>query len=126
MKPDFSNVSYVTIYASDFENTLRFYEDVLGLKVIQSTSRFAMLDTKPVIVNLHEGKVENKGDATEVSFYVDDLEEAYLYLKGKGVEITREPMRYPDGPSMFNCVDPEGNAIGIVERVTDPHEDDVG
>jgi predicted enzyme related to lactoylglutathione lyase len=116
MRPDFSELSYATIFISDFSKTLRFYTETLGLPIFQKKNGFAMLDTKPIRLNIHEGKVKNIDDSTEVAFYVDNLEEAYEHLRKNDVRITREPMEYPDGPRMFNFIDPEGNALAAVER----------
>lgn len=112
----FSKISYVTIFAKSYSETLRFYTETLGLEVLQEKHGFAMLNTHPVRINIHEGTPENSNDSTEVSFTVSNLDETYHYLVEKGVKITREPMKYPDGPAMFNFVDPEGNALAVTEE----------
>lgn len=112
----FSKISYVTIFVKNFDETLHFYTDILGLRILQGKDGFAMLDTHPVRINIHGGSPENPSDTTEVSFSVSDLDKTYRYLTERGVKITRDPMTYPDGPSMFNFMDPEGNPLAAVQE----------
>jgi predicted enzyme related to lactoylglutathione lyase len=116
MKPDFSQISHATIFVQKYESTLRFYTEILGLKILQENHGFATLDTSPIRLNIHESKVVNIKDTISISFFVINLEQSYQYLKKKNVRITREPIKYPDGTSMFNFVDPEGNSLAAVEK----------
>jgi hypothetical protein len=82
----------------DYEKTLLCYTEILGLRILHEKHGFSMLDTNPIQLNIHQGKVDITTDSTEISFTVNDIDAAYQYLQKNNVRMMREPMKYPDGP----------------------------
>jgi catechol 2,3-dioxygenase-like lactoylglutathione lyase family enzyme len=56
-----------------------------------------------------------RGVDTGVRFSTTDAGADHAYLKGSGVDVDDEVMRWPGVPPMFSFRDPEGNTFYIVE-----------
>ena len=121
------------IFVLDQEQAKEFYVDVLGLEV-RADMDFGPMRWLSVRVpgDSHEIFLEKPGppgwdDATAeqiremvtkgagggwLAFTTDDVHATFAELKGKGVEITQEPMEQPYGTD-FGIRDPFGNNIRI-------------
>ena len=121
------------IFVLDQEQAKEFYVDVLGLEV-RADMDFGPMRWLSVRVpgDSHEIFLEKPGppgwdDATAeqiremvtkgagggwLAFTTDDVHATFAELKGKGVEITQEPMEQPYGTD-FGIRDPFGNQIRI-------------
>ncbi|HHP7232515.1 MAG TPA: VOC family protein, partial [Xenococcaceae cyanobacterium] len=59
---------------------------------------------------------EQKNDGVALSFEVENVEEAYEYLKQKGVETVSPPWNFPDwGIKSALVRDPEGNLVELTQ-----------
>lgn len=121
------------IFVLDQEQAKEFYVDVLGLEV-SADMDFGPMRWLSVRVpgDSHEIFLEKPGapgwdDATAeqiremvtkgagggwLAFTTDDVHATFAELRGKGVEITQEPMEQPYGTD-FGIRDPFGNNIRI-------------
>ena len=114
---DFSKVAGVVLYTSNMERAIAFYTEVLGLEVVESEPSFVTLQTKNVKLYLHltknsqELESDVKMPSPQVSFKVDDIDEAFNHLKQVKVNITREIVEYNPRTYVFNFVDPDGNSL---------------
>jgi catechol 2,3-dioxygenase-like lactoylglutathione lyase family enzyme len=122
MELDFSQVSDVTIFVDDIQESLKLYHGLLGLRVGFQSDGFVVLDTRPITINLHSTErpltpdVSLRHNAPQVTLFVDDLDAANNYLRSVGVRITREPMMYPSGEKMMGFMDSDGNQIALLEK----------
>ena len=139
------NVRHVGIVVSDMEKSLKFYRDLLGLKIkslVNEEGEFLdnMLAHKNVknkvaklvteqgnaLVELIDSRsYGNKKDrdfftigASHFAFTVDDLEKTYDYLVKNGVKFTAPPQQTPDGFAKVTfCEDPDGTPIELVQVI---------
>ena len=139
------DVRHVGIMVSDMEKSLKFYRDLLGLKVkslVDEEGEFldnmlahenvknkvAKLVTEQgnTLVELIDSRsYGNKKDrdfftigASHFAFTVDDLEKTYDYLVKNGVKFTAPPQQTPDGFAKVTfCEDPDGTPIELVEVI---------
>ena len=139
------DVRHVGIVVSDMEKSLKFYRDLLGLKIkslVNEEGKFldnmlahenvknkvAKLVTEQgnALVELIDSRsYGNKKDrdfftigASHFAFTVDDLEKTYDYLVKNGVKFTAPPQQTPDGFAKVTfCEDPDGTPIELVEVI---------
>ena len=108
-------ISAVTLRVSDMRASVRFYRDVLGLKVIfggeqASFSSLSMGDEKNAILNLEQGAPVNGWG--RIIFYVDDVDGCWVYLEGKGFE-PEQPQDAAWGERYFHVYDPDGHELSF-------------
>ena len=140
-----NDVRHIGIVVTDMEKSLKFYRDLLGLKIkslVDEEGKFldnmlahenvknkvAKLYAKNgnVLVELINSKsYGNKKDrdfftigVSHFAFTVDDLEKTYDYLIKNGVKFTAPPQQTPDGFAKVTfCEDPDGTPIELVEVI---------
>jgi predicted enzyme related to lactoylglutathione lyase len=110
----------IIIYVSNMETQVRFYRDILGLKVAQpvgmsdySQQYWVEFDTGACTLALHGGGAMRFGDdAPKFVFQVDDTAVARENLFAKGVQVS--DIRSPaPGVSVVDGWDPEGNRFSL-------------
>ena len=139
------DVRHIGIVVTDMEKSLKFYRDLLGLKIkslVDEEGQFldnilahenvknkvAKLYAKNgnALVELIDSKsYGNKKDrdfftigASHFAFTVDNLEKTYDYLVKNGVKFTAPPQQTPDGFAKVTfCEDPDGTLIELVEVI---------
>lgn len=139
------DVRHIGIVVSDMEKSLKFYRDLLGLKIkslVNEEGEFldnmlahenvknkvAKLVTEQgnTLVELIDSRsYGNKKDrdfftigASHFAFTVDDLEKTYDYLVKNGVKFTAPPQQTPDGFAKVTfCEDPDGTPIELVQVI---------
>jgi predicted enzyme related to lactoylglutathione lyase len=113
-------MTVVTIFISDMDNAVRFYTEVLGMKLeYRFDNDWASLKTNDgVNVGLHPASKESpagrKGSIT-IGFEVSEsIENAVAAMKAKGVKFVGSIA--DDGEvKAAHFVDPDGNEMYIVE-----------
>ena len=139
------DVRHVGIVVSDMEKSLKFYRDLLGLKIkslVNEQGEFldnmlahenvknkvAKLVTEQgnaLVELIDSSSYGNKKDrdfftigASHFALTVDDLEKTYDYLVKNGVKFTAPPQQTPDGFAKVTfCEDPDGTLIELVEVI---------
>ena len=139
-------VRHVGIVVRDLELAVRFYQEVLGLEVVNrqdeagshldvmlglTNARVTTVKMSaaegPTLVELLEfhSHPDDRPAAhpyslgpTHVAFTVDDLRQRYGRLNEQGVRFMAPPEPSPDGKALVTfCRDPEGNLIELVEAM---------
>ena len=134
------------IVVNDMEKCLRFWRDILGLKVvIDSWEEGDFIDTVQGLagVKVHMAKLaapdgtliellkdeKHPGEAPpdrqlfdrgigHVAFTVADVEAAFRVLRDEGCDVLSDPITSPDGKArLFFARDPEGNLLEIVQEL---------
>ncbi|BFU95312.1 MAG: putative lactoylglutathione lyase [Nitrospira sp.] len=112
---------------SDLDRTIRFYVEVLGLKVLErktsprgSQLAFLQVPNSDELIELTSfppsGPVQVQEDLVHLAFQVDNLEDTIAALGAKGVRITDGPTTTSSG-SRFIFIDaPDGYEIELIER----------
>jgi catechol 2,3-dioxygenase-like lactoylglutathione lyase family enzyme len=110
------NLSYLTLWAVNFDEVKTVYKDVLGLPVAQESDNFIMFETKGSRLAFHRlGKAPPLArPSVELHLEVDDVDEVYSSLKSKGVNFEASPANHPWGTRSAGFRDPEGYTVELV------------
>ena len=114
------SVRQVILFCRDMAAQVKFYRDVLGLKVSYPENLgdldhlfWVTFDTGECSLALHAGGVGELGqDAPKFTFFVEDLETTRRELAERGVETTDITTPAP-GIHISEGRDPEGNRISL-------------
>jgi len=141
------NVRHFGIVVTDMEKSLKFYRDLLGLKVkvdaqeeglfidaiiglkntkVRTVKMFA--DNGDTLVELlcyvsHKRECRENNEifnigASHPAFTVENLEEEYNRLKDKGIKFISLPKISPNGKAKVAfCYDPDGVPVELVEEI---------
>jgi lactoylglutathione lyase len=121
------NYGFVTVKVNSLEESLKFYTEILSLKVINQFSAgpgvsIAFLsDDKgnkiELIENSHEKVSEEaKGlSLISIGFIVDSVDEIVELVNEKGIKIVRGPVQVPSGARLMYIEDPNGAEIEFIE-----------
>lgn len=112
------------IGASDLVEAARFYGDVLGLEIVETTDIFATFNAHGT--QLRVVRVEDVGAVpyTVLGWAVDDIEAQVDELRGNGVEFSvyagfeqddRAIWTAPSGSRIVWFKDPSGNTLSLQE-----------
>lgn len=110
------NLSYVTLWAVNFDQEKNLYKDILGLPLAEENENFIMFDTKGSRLALHRLKKGSRLDRQTVELHleVDDVDEVYLSLQRKGVKFADKPANRPWGKRQASFRDAEGYTVELV------------
>lgn len=138
-------VRHFGIVVSDMERSLRFYRDLLGLKVVRAMDESGeYIDKMLSLQNVRVTSVKMSADGSStliellgfksyprqsgahrevcsvgpshVAFTVDDLDAVYHRLSRAGVHFNAPPQLSPDGYAKVTfCQDPDGTLVELVE-----------
>jgi catechol 2,3-dioxygenase-like lactoylglutathione lyase family enzyme len=113
-----------TIPAKDLDGTRKFYEDVLGLQVIQDDPAGILYRSGDSVVMLYPTEFAGTAQHTLGTFMVGDIDAAVADLRSKGVtfeEYDMPGLKTEGGIAELGGVksawfkDPEGNILGLGE-----------
>jgi catechol 2,3-dioxygenase-like lactoylglutathione lyase family enzyme len=104
----------VTVMVNDIEKAVRFYINVLGLKVkARYGDQFAQVEAPGTIIALHpvsgSGQMPGESESMSIGFSVDNLDKAMDDLKSKGVTFARVSDDVQVRLAFFT--DPDGNPL---------------
>ncbi len=128
----------IGIVCSDFENSLRFYHELLGLEVAldiqipESTATGACLAPQEfrqvrlkagnTLIKLmeidsppSERTIDFQSGVRWLTFIIDDVPRCISELKDKGVEFLSEPVTAPDAKHVICAKGPDGMLIEFVQ-----------
>lgn len=124
-------VDHIGIAVKNLDETLKFYEEVLGLtctgieEVDEQKVRVAFLPVGDSEVELLESTdeegpiakfIEKKGEGIQhIAFRVDNIEEAIENMKEKGVRMIDEKPRYGAGGAKIAFCHPKSTGGVLVE-----------
>ena len=130
-----NKVDHIGIAVKDLDSTIKFYEDILGIKCIhtevveEQKVKVAFLPIGDTEVELLESTeedgpiakfIEKKGEGMQhMAHRVDDIEKAIEELKEKGIRMIDEKPRYGAGGAKIAFLHPKstfGVLIELCER----------
>lgn len=130
-----SKVDHIGVAVSNLEESVKFYEEILGLKlqgietVEEQKVKVAFLPVGDTEVELLEATtpdspiakfIEKKGQGVQhIAFRVENIEKALEEMKGKGVKLIDEKPRYGAGGAKIAFLHPKstnGVLIELCER----------
>jgi catechol 2,3-dioxygenase-like lactoylglutathione lyase family enzyme len=108
-----------TIYVSDIDNALKFYGDILGMRVKSHWGKdFAEVETNGITIGLHpattNGPKPGTSGAISIGLEVDDLDSEVIRFKQKGVTFHGNVL--DDGPLRLAFFgDQDGNPFYLAQ-----------
>lgn len=125
----FNKLFAVCLLVDDFEKSLKFYMDTLGLKVkSQEGKSFASFDLQgtEMAIFQKDGAMAmfpkehmGNGGGVVIGFNVNDLNKAFAKLEAKGVKTFEGPKTTLWGQKVAYFKDPDGN----IWEVSEPFEE---
>ncbi len=108
-------INHVTTMVKDTARAMTFYNDLLGIKQIQSqvdnpAITWLQLENGVMVHLIETDEAPAKPGNVHHAFQVDDLEETRATLESNGFEVLRGGIRY-DGQAYFFIEDPDGNSV---------------
>ena len=119
---------HVAIFTPNFAEMERFYTETLGLTVTRrwDDKGIIFIDVGSTTIELIDRPVEPKPEEVRLAGYfdhlalhVDDIDEVYAELEGKGVRMKSAPTDFQTVRIAF-FYDPDGNSLELVE---DPRQE---
>lgn len=123
-------LAYVRLLIRDFDACVAFYRDTLDfpVSILAEDAKFAEFDTGETALELYDrsamaevvgtGLVQGgETDRTLLTLQVEDVDETYELLKGKGVKFEEPPGdRESWGARTAYFRDPDGNLIELFQH----------
>jgi lactoylglutathione lyase len=113
-------VKYVTLIVNDMDQSIKFYQDVMGLEIDSKHNPFPGL-TITLLKGEGDAMIElianseNETGLYSVGIEVEDIQSKVKELKSKGAKITQEPTPITVGTLAF-LKDPNGVNIAIIQH----------
>ena len=115
---------FATIHTADLERSVRFYEEVLGMKTARRfpagpNMEIAFMADGPAEIELicdkgAEPPIYGEWPSLGIALY--DLDQAMEDMKAKGVEIISGPFQPNPNTRFFFIHDPDGVNLEIIEE----------
>jgi catechol 2,3-dioxygenase-like lactoylglutathione lyase family enzyme len=145
-------IRHFGIVVSDTRRSLRFYRDLLGLKIVREVEESGeYIDNMLSLPNVRVTTVKMSADSgstlvellefkshprqppvkrevcsvgpSHIAFTVDNLDALYHRLSQAGVHFNAPPQISPDGYAKVTfCQDPDGNLVELVEVLEAAHQ----
>ncbi len=114
-KIEIRQINHVTTMVKDTARAMAFYNDLLGIKQIQSqvdnpAITWLQLENGVMVHLIETDEAPAKPGNVHHAFQVDDLEATRTTLESSGYEVLRGGIRY-DGQAYFFIEDPDGNSV---------------
>ena len=109
----------------DFEKSLPFYRDILGLELNSQDGKFAdfklegtslAIFQKSDAVAMFPEKFMGNGGGIVLAFQVNDVKKTCVELKNKGVEIFEGPKTTEGGQTVAYFKDPDENIWEVSQK----------
>jgi predicted enzyme related to lactoylglutathione lyase len=95
-------------FVANMDKAVKFYRDVLGLKVKFESPGWSEFVTGETTLALHPASEKNPAGKVELGFTVADVERFYRDMSAKGVLFSRPPKKQDFGGVLAQFVDSEG------------------
>ena len=114
-KIQIAQINHVTTMVKDTDRAMKFYNDLLGIKQIQSqvdnpAITWLQLENGVMVHLIETDEAPAKPGNIHHAFQVDNLESTKATLEASGYPAKREGVRY-DGQAYLFIEDPDGNSV---------------
>lgn len=116
---------WVTLHVKDMEESLRFYEEVVGLEIDNKFNAGPGVEivflgdgqTKIELICDRNGNDVSMGNDISLGFEVESMEKMIEFIEFKGLEVHSGPFSPNPSVKFFFVEDPNGLKIQFVENV---------
>jgi len=108
-----TQLRYVIKFVANMDKAVKFYRDVLGLKMKFESPGWSEFVTGETTLALHPASDKNPAGKVELGFTVPDVAAFYRDMSGKGVLFTMPPKKQDFGGMLAQFVDSEGAACSV-------------
>ena len=110
-----TKINHVTTMVKDTARAMKFYNDLVGIKQIQSQVdipeiTWLQLESGIMLHLIESDEAPVKPANIHHAFEVEDFEDTKRILQENGYEVVREGVRY-DGQAFLFTQDPDGNRV---------------
>jgi len=110
-----TKINHVTTMVKDTARAMKFYNDLVGIKQIQSQVdnpeiTWLQLESGIMVHLIETPDAPAKPERVHHAFEVEDFEGTKQILQENGYEVMREGVRY-DGQAFLFTQDPDGNRV---------------
>ncbi len=110
-----TKINHVTTMVKDTARAMKFYNDLIGIKQIQSQVdnpeiTWLQLESGIMVHLIETDEAPVKPERMHHAFEVEDFDGTKQILQENGYEILREGIRY-DGQAFLFTQDPDGNRV---------------
>ena len=110
-----TKINHVTTTVKDTARAMKFYNDLVGIKQIQSQVdnpeiTWLQLESGIMVHLIESEEAPVKPERMHHAFEVEDFEGTRATLESNGFDIEREGVRY-DGQAFLFIHDPDGNRV---------------
>ena len=121
-------IGYANIYVSDIERAVRFYRDILGLKLLMRDDSFGYAGFDGVSIRIGISVVrpgtdnftDLVGGQTGIACTAPAIDPIFDALRNQGVQFPLEPADQPWGGRLALFSDPDGNVF-YLDQVAEDH-----
>ncbi len=123
-------LGYVVLFAEDFERTLAFYVEKVGLPVrlraegyaefVVEGAKFAVLSRRrlaELVGSAQAGRPAAGSHEGSVTILVDDVDRVYRQMSARGVTFLSAPQDRPWGQRATYFEDPDGHLIELATNL---------
>jgi catechol 2,3-dioxygenase-like lactoylglutathione lyase family enzyme len=114
------------VHITDWVRARAFYEDVLGLRLVEDEKPFALVfDANGIMLRVTPGGEHKPAPGTVLGWEVESIEATVERLQSAGVEFRRYPglndndplgiWRSPSGARIAWFNDPDGNVLSLTQ-----------
>jgi lactoylglutathione lyase len=125
-RPKVLGVAHMAVYVRDLDKTRRFYENFLGFGEPFTLPNKTAPGVRIAFVKVNDRQYfeifneadRGEGQLNHISFYTDNADRMYAYLKSMGVAVMSDQgsvSKGQTGNKNFNIQDPDGHIVEMVE-----------
>jgi len=103
-----TKLNYAIEFVSDMGRAVKFYRDVIGLKLKFDSPEWSEFQTGETTLALHPASDKNPAGKVELGFGVGDIQAFYDEMRAKGVQFSMPPTKQDFGGVLAQFVDSEG------------------
>lgn len=117
---------WVTIIVKDMEESLKFYKDIVGLKIMRQFEAgpgveivfLGYKEGETQVELIHNEHIQNIDVGKDISlgFLVDSIDDQMKFLEESGIEIHDGPFQVNPNTKFFYCLDPNNIRVQFVEQ----------
>ena len=104
---------YAIKFVANMEKAVKFYRDMLGLKVKYESPAWTEFVTGETTLALHPASSQNPAGKVELGFTVADVDAFYREMSAKGVLFSMPPKKQDFGGVLAQFVDSEGSHCSV-------------